>query len=62
MSGPSDKARFHMEQAVPQLQEFKEKKIFTDVGTLQSAQGFSNRSSNADTGRNQDTCEEKIRL
>ncbi|TVY24651.1 U3 small nucleolar RNA-associated protein [Lachnellula hyalina] len=30
MSGPSDKARFHMEQAVPQLQEFKEKKIFTD--------------------------------
>ncbi|KAF4635127.1 hypothetical protein G7Y89_g2962 [Cudoniella acicularis] len=30
MSGPSDKARFYMEQAVPQLQEFKEKKIFTD--------------------------------
>src|SRR5690349_9122700 len=31
MSGPSDKARFYMEQAVPQLQEFKEKKIFTEV-------------------------------
>ncbi|KAH6677383.1 U3 small nucleolar RNA-associated protein 6-domain-containing protein [Halenospora varia] len=30
MSGPSDKARFYMEQAVPQLQEFKEKKIFTE--------------------------------
>ncbi|KAI1001535.1 hypothetical protein K3495_g6665 [Podosphaera aphanis] len=29
MSGPSDKARFYIEQAVPQLQEFKEKKIFT---------------------------------
>jgi hypothetical protein len=31
MSGPSDKARFHLEQAVPQLQEFKEKKIFNEV-------------------------------
>jgi hypothetical protein len=32
MSGPSDKARFYLEQAVPQLQEFKEKKIFSEVG------------------------------
>jgi hypothetical protein len=31
MSGASDKARFYLEQAVPQLQEFKEKKIFTEV-------------------------------
>lgn len=31
MSGPSDKARFYLEQAVPQLQEFKEMKIFDDV-------------------------------
>jgi hypothetical protein len=31
MSGASDKARFYLEQAVPQLQEFKEKKIFDDV-------------------------------
>ncbi|KAJ5033628.1 uncharacterized protein L3040_008740 [Drepanopeziza brunnea f. sp. 'multigermtubi'] len=30
MSGASDKARFYLEQAVPQLQEFKEKKIFTE--------------------------------
>ncbi|TVY71447.1 U3 small nucleolar RNA-associated protein [Lachnellula suecica] len=30
MSGPSDKARFHMEQAVPQLQEFKQKGIFNE--------------------------------
>ncbi|KAE9369570.1 hypothetical protein N431DRAFT_345560 [Stipitochalara longipes BDJ] len=30
MSGASDKARFYLEQAVPQLQEFKEKKIFND--------------------------------
>lgn len=31
MSGPSDKARFYLEQGVPQLQEFKEKKIFIEV-------------------------------
>ncbi|KAG9232148.1 U3 small nucleolar RNA-associated protein 6-domain-containing protein [Amylocarpus encephaloides] len=30
MSGPSDKARFYLERAVPQLQEFKEKKMFTE--------------------------------
>ncbi|RDL31866.1 Uncharacterized protein BP5553_09268 [Venustampulla echinocandica] len=30
MAGASDKARFYLEQAVPQLQEFKEKKIFTE--------------------------------
>ncbi|RFU30840.1 hypothetical protein B7463_g5489, partial [Scytalidium lignicola] len=29
MSGASDKARFYLEQAVPQLQEFEQKKIFT---------------------------------
>jgi len=34
MSGASDKARFYLEQAVPQLQEFKEKKIFDDVSKL----------------------------
>jgi len=31
MAGASDKARFYLEQAVPQLQEFKEKKIFDEV-------------------------------
>ena len=31
MSGASDKARFYLEQAVPQLREFEEKKIFTKV-------------------------------
>lgn len=31
MSGASDKARFYLEQAVPQLQEFEQKKIFTKV-------------------------------
>ncbi|KUJ14673.1 uncharacterized protein LY89DRAFT_649100 [Mollisia scopiformis] len=30
MSGASDKARFYLEQAVPQLQEFKELKIFDE--------------------------------
>ena len=34
MSGPSDKARFYLEQAVPQLQEFKEKRIFSEVSLL----------------------------
>ncbi|KFX96786.1 hypothetical protein V490_03140 [Pseudogymnoascus sp. VKM F-3557] len=29
MAGASDKVRFYMEQAVPQLREFEEKKIFT---------------------------------
>jgi len=31
MSGAADKARYYLEQAVPQLQEFKEKKIFSEV-------------------------------
>merc|ERR1711977_166064 len=30
MSGAADKARYYLEQAVPQLQEFKEKKIFSE--------------------------------
>jgi U3 small nucleolar RNA-associated protein 6 len=34
MSGASDKARFYLEQAVPQLQEFKEKNIFDDVSFM----------------------------
>ncbi|KAI6709153.1 hypothetical protein JHW43_008312 [Diplocarpon mali] len=34
MSGASDKARFFLEQAVPQLLEFKEKKIFSEVRQL----------------------------
>lgn len=33
MAGASDKVRFYMEQAVPQLREFEEKKIFTKVRT-----------------------------
>lgn len=32
MSGANDKARFYLEQGVPQLQEFEQKKIFTKVG------------------------------
>ncbi len=31
MSGASDKARFYLEQAIPQLQEFEQKEIFTKV-------------------------------
>jgi hypothetical protein len=36
MSGASDKARFYLEQAIPQLQEFEQKKIFTKVRQLHS--------------------------
>jgi hypothetical protein len=36
MSGVSDKARFYLEQAIPQLQEFEQKKIFTKVRQFHS--------------------------
>lgn len=32
----SDKARYYLEQLVPELREFKKKKIFTEVGTLRA--------------------------
>lgn len=38
MAGASDKVRFYMEQAVPQLREFEEKKIFTKVRTPRTDQ------------------------
>ncbi len=41
MSGPSDKAQFFLEQAVPQLQEFKEKKIFSEVSSPKTKLGQS---------------------
>lgn len=31
MAGVADKARFHLERAVPQLREFEEKEIFSKV-------------------------------
>lgn len=31
MAGVSDKARFHLERAAPELREFEEKEIFTKV-------------------------------
>ena len=34
MSGASDKARFYLEQTVPELQELKRKQIFTEVGGM----------------------------
>jgi hypothetical protein len=36
MSGASDKARFYLEQAIPQLQEFEQKKIFSKVRVIYS--------------------------
>ena len=37
MSGASDKARFYQEQSVPELQELKRKKIFTEVTFIHCA-------------------------
>lgn len=34
MANVADKARFHLERAVPQLREFEEKEIFSKVSTL----------------------------
>ena len=31
MAGASDKARFYLEQSIPELQEFERKKLFTKV-------------------------------
>ena len=31
MAGASDKARFYLEQSVPELQELQRKKIFSEV-------------------------------
>jgi len=35
MAGVSDKARFYLERAAPQLREFEEKEIFKPVCTPQ---------------------------
>jgi len=34
MAGASDKARFYLEQSVPELQDLQRKKIFTEVRYL----------------------------
>ena len=34
MAGASDKARFYLEQSVPELQELERKKIFTKVNLI----------------------------
>lgn len=34
MSAATDKARFFLEQSVPELKEYERKKIFTKVGSL----------------------------
>lgn len=33
MSAATDKARFFLEQSVPELKEYERKKLFTKVGT-----------------------------
>jgi len=39
MAGASDKARFYLEQSVPELQEYERKKIFTKVPALYTSYG-----------------------
>jgi U3 small nucleolar RNA-associated protein 6 len=36
MAGASDKARFYLEQSVPELREYEKKKIFSKVRTQRS--------------------------
>jgi len=36
MAGASDKARFYLEQGVPELREWERRQIFTKVLTLKS--------------------------
>lgn len=36
MAGVSDKARFYLERAAPELREFEEKEIFTKVCALRA--------------------------
>lgn len=46
MAGPSDKARFYLEQSATELNELERKKIFTRVGCalLYSAQHCAHKS------------------
>jgi U3 small nucleolar RNA-associated protein 6 len=36
MAGASDKARFYLEQSIPELKDYERRKIFTTVGVAPS--------------------------
>jgi hypothetical protein len=62
MSGASDKARFYLEQAVPQLREFEEKKIFNKVCAPQSLERLRITDHGICAGRDQESSQEEIRF
>lgn len=69
MAGASDKARFYLERAVPQLQEFEQKKIFTPVRLacrspppLPPASKKNSIADGASLGGDQNSREEEIRF
>jgi hypothetical protein len=59
MAGASDKARFYLEQFVPELKEYEKKEIFTKVAAL-----FTERpiQANPSTGRNNLHSPQTLRL
>jgi hypothetical protein len=63
MSGVSDKARFYLEQAIPQLREFEEKKIFSPVRPTFSSSSHTVRPRiDVSLGRDQNTSKEEVRF
>ena len=40
MAGASDKARFYLEQSIPELHELERKKIFSKVGSAIDSSSF----------------------
>lgn len=60
MAGSSDRARFYLEQSIPELQELQRKKIFTKASRFM--QVFRELNSNRNEARSQLGCKEKIRV
>lgn len=57
MAGTSDKARFYLEQSVPELQELAKKEIFTSVGQFLSddCHAYNSRMKSLPSRRNDQT-------
>ena len=60
MAGASDKARFYLEQSVPELHELLKKKLFTEVHGRSAV--TSRRSANKDLARDHVHRKDSIRL
>src|SRR4051812_12618705 len=62
MAGVSDKARFYLERAAPQLREFEEKEIFKPVSVLPLALECPPELTTPQTGRDQKPGHEALRF